>query len=188
MPKTPIKVIELICSRCSSHFTRTLSASNKNTKRGSLQFCSRSCAASAKNAIRYHGVGSRDLSENGSFLFYVHKARDVSPHECSVDASYLKELWHTQQGKCAYTGIPLKLITRKISSIKTGITAASLDRIDSSKGYLKGNVQFVALGLNYAKNSFTDLQARQFVEEIRNTEPIYIKSGLSQYVENLVRL
>ena len=33
---------------------------------------------------------------------------------------------------------------------------ASLDRIDNSKGYVKGNVRFVALIYNYARNGFDD--------------------------------
>lgn len=46
-------------------------------------------------------------------------------------------------------------------------TGASLDRIDSSKGYVKGNVQFVCLSMNYAKNGFSDQQIKDFVDSIR---------------------
>ena len=34
---------------------------------------------------------------------------------------------------------------------------ASLDRIDSSKGYVKGNVQFIVAPINYMKNTLSDL-------------------------------
>lgn len=39
---------------------------------------------------------------------------------------------------------------------------ASLDRIDSSKGYIKGNVQFVCHMANVAKNDYTYEQMIEF--------------------------
>lgn len=45
---------------------------------------------------------------------------------------YLRELYEKGEGKCAITGV-------KISG--EGLNKASLDRIDSNKGYIKGNVQ-----------------------------------------------
>ena len=37
----------------------------------------------------------------------------------------------------------------------TGIRTASLDRIDSSKGYVPGNIQWVHKDVNWMKGSFT---------------------------------
>ena len=47
----------------------------------------------------------------------------------------------------------------------------SLDRIDSAKGYVKGNVQFVCLGINYAKNRWSDTEMKLFIERIRTNGP-----------------
>lgn len=46
-----------------------------------------------------------------------------------------------QKGKCALTGIPFG----------TGEFKCSLDRIDSSKGYTKDNIQFLLWGINRMK-------------------------------------
>lgn len=43
---------------------------------------------------------------------------------------------------------------------------ASLDRIDSSKGYIKGNVQFVATPINYLKGTMSDETTKAYLREI----------------------
>lgn len=61
----------------------------------------------------------------------------------------IKQIWDIykeQNGKCNLTGLPIYF------SDKT----ASLDRIDSSKGYIKENVQWVHQDINYMKQDFTE--------------------------------
>ena len=48
---------------------------------------------------------------------------------------------------------------------------ASLDRKDSSKDYDIDNVQFVAYGINLAKNSFSDDEIKAFIECLRRPTP-----------------
>lgn len=60
--------------------------------------------------------------------------------EFSIDAEYLWKIWQLQTGRCAYTGRIIELNKD-----------ASLDRIDSSKGYIEGNVQWVAWIVNRMK-------------------------------------
>ena len=88
-----------------------------------------------------------------------------------IDLPYLKMIWEQQKGICPYTQIKMTLAEnplkyRKIQSLKK----ASLDRIDSTKGYIKGNVEFVCSGINLAKNSFTCEEMREFITEIKNAE------------------
>lgn len=47
---------------------------------------------------------------------------------------------------------------------------ASLDRINSSKGYVKGNNQFVALIAQFAKNEWTDSVLENFVDAFVNNK------------------
>lgn len=58
------------------------------------------------------------------------------------------------KGICPYTGIELKhpSIKKKNSIIKT---ASLEDRIDSSKGYVEKNLQFVSMAINFMKNSMS---------------------------------
>lgn len=66
----------------------------------------------------------------------------------------ITELCIESNGKCAISGLPL-------SSEYNSPYKASVDRIDSSKGYTRKNVQLVASMVNIAKNKYT---MGQFVE------------------------
>lgn len=63
-------------------------------------------------------------------------------------------MWYNQKGRCFYSNIELILPkhgTRKVDHIHR----ASLDRIDSSKGYTKDNTRFVSTSINFMKNSLS---------------------------------
>jgi hypothetical protein len=51
--------------------------------------------------------------------------------------------------------------------IKKCSILASLDRIDSSKGYIEGNIEFVCLAINYAKNGFSKEETQNFIKMIK---------------------
>lgn len=74
-----------------------------------------------------------------------------------VDKEYLEKLWKEQQGRCAITGLPLELRLRKKKHlIKDRRLQASLDRIDNTKGYVEGNLQFICWPLNMWKGTNTE--------------------------------
>lgn len=64
---------------------------------------------------------------------------------CSIEQAW--ELYLIQDGKCSLTGIELTF------GVDGGEITASLDRIDSTKGYIEGNIQWVHKYLNWAKRS-----------------------------------
>lgn len=86
------------------------------------------------------------------------KVRNL-PFEVSKD--YLDDLLEKQSFKCAISGVQLKypVITReknkRIDYNKTDNTL-SLDRIDNSKGYIEGNVQWVHKIINIMKGVLSD--------------------------------
>jgi hypothetical protein len=66
-----------------------------------------------------------------------------------IDFEYLMELYRTQNGKCALSGLEM---THKWNSPYS----ISCDRIDSSCGYIRGNVQLVCKWVNLGKHKFTN--------------------------------
>lgn len=66
--------------------------------------------------------------------------------EFSVSNSHLFEIWNQQKGTCALSDLPIELGDRFISQ-----QTASLDRIDSSKGYVEGNIQWLHKDINKMK-------------------------------------
>ncbi len=75
------------------------------------------------------------------------RAKDL-PFE--VDIQYLWNLFEQQNGQCALTGWPIEF--NKSYRTKTQKTA-SLDRIDSRLGYVKGNLQWVHRDVNKLKKN-----------------------------------
>lgn len=69
--------------------------------------------------------------------------------EIDIDVEYGWNLFLEQNKKCALSGQELYF-----SSVTDGVTNASLDRIDSSKGYVKGNVQWVEKDINMMKRTY----------------------------------
>lgn len=68
----------------------------------------------------------------------------------------IREIWNLflrQKRKCALSGVDLKFGLNRFD-----LTTASLDRIDSSKGYLLNNVQWVHRDINYMKQEFNNKQ------------------------------
>lgn len=78
------------------------------------------------------------------------RRRKVYFDEENITPKYLYELFIRQDKKCAITGQDIDLTNN-----------ASLDRIDSSKGYVDGNLQWVTKEINTMKWDFTQ---ERFVE------------------------
>lgn len=67
--------------------------------------------------------------------------------EIGFDRSYLREVWDKQNGFCAISKIKMTHLL-STGSVKTNV---SVDRIDSSKGYTKDNIQLVCAIINTMK-------------------------------------
>ena len=69
--------------------------------------------------------------------------------EFNISAEYIWNLFLLQNKKCALSGLPIKFHDGTQKDFKN--QTASLDRIDSSKGYIEGNVQWVHKTINRLK-------------------------------------
>lgn len=91
-----------------------------------------------------------------------------APKDVRVTVADIEGQWNKQGGICPYTGWRLSLYKRgsEAGKKKRYANQASLDRIDSSQGYENGNIQFIALIANYAKNSFDEEVMKHFCKTV----------------------
>ena len=75
--------------------------------------------------------------------------------EFNLTIEYLWNLYITQNRKCAITGDELP-----------NILEASLDRIDSYKGYKEGNVQWVTVQANKCKHILSMSELYEFAKKV----------------------
>lgn len=89
---------------------------------------------------------------------YSHIKNGAVRRNISFDVSieFLWDLYQDQGGYCALTGLPITLVPRiKNSTVNWDIITASLDRKDSSIGYVSGNVWWVHKEVNRLKNNYS---------------------------------
>ena len=77
---------------------------------------------------------------------------------------YAWQVFIKQKRKCALSGADLKFNSR--CRVRDG--NASLDRIDSTKGYVVGNVQWVHKLVNVMKQDMTDAEFIGWCNQITN--------------------
>jgi len=100
----------------------------------------------------YGGMGTKDIP--GYIISQWKGSAQTRGHDWSVTPEYLQGLYDQQNGKCYYTGLTLEVPAKRGVSRKRSPYRISLDRLDSSKGYILGNVVLASTFANYAKNDW----------------------------------
>lgn len=171
------KTINIICNHCGIESTKNATEIERQRRRGrNVFYCSRNCAgkASCEHLKSYKPFpvwelecSKRKKDDLSPFKPFVNRAkrREIESskgYEVNITPEYLKDLWDKQGGKCCISGVELTL------KLNHTPYQASLDRINNSIGYIKGNVRFVALIYNYAKNTFSDDEVIDFCKNVWN--------------------
>lgn len=164
------KRIPAVCPSCCKKFF-------KSPWQIATACCSRSCATALANRNRSRPIGNGKGDDFTPFKWFLSHAairlypsqqkRGVRPRSVSITLSDLKTQWEAQKGVCPYTG--WKLLLPKNSSGWNGEKStrrASLDRKDSSLGYAPGNVQFISIMANWAKNCRPEAELIEFCKAV----------------------
>lgn len=91
------------------------------------------------------------------------KKRDI---EFAITMEYAWQLFEQQNGLCKLTGIQLNFAKNKREHMTMRKTTASLDRIDSTKGYIIGNVQWVHKDINRMKQHFSEQYFKELCKKV----------------------
>jgi len=174
-------MIELKCDYCRNKFKRTLKEYTRNKKEETKIFCNNSCGTSYRNehmpksywktcwtTTNLKKYANNRQDELSPFRAFLNSGRATfKKHKININSSHLKKIWESQKGICPYTGIEMILPRNTLEYNRTrSLKKASLDRIDSSKEYSDGNVEFVCMAVNNAKNSFTKNEMKEFLRSI----------------------
>ncbi|MAF43675.1 MAG: hypothetical protein CMI54_05850 [Parcubacteria group bacterium] len=159
------KTIKLKCARCGKAFKKSLALythAKEAPKRSDPNswYCSVKCS----------GGWDKQLSPF-KHIFKLAKGRaKTTQREFDLDCQYLSDLWKRQRGYCAYTKLKMDLPPNHSQSryqkMRSGPFTASLDRKDSSKGYVKDNIHFICLALNYAKKDWSENKFKKFLNAL----------------------
>ena len=109
------------------------------------------------------------LNISGSEFSHIKNHAKVRHQDFTITIEYLQQLWDNQNGQCSLSGLPLIYSTRK--NKKLGLVqkkTASLDRIDNTKGYIPGNVQWVHKIINKMKTDLNQEEFLQYCQQISN--------------------
>lgn len=152
-----------------------LSTDSIKSNIGGCSSCSR--ASQPKGINSRYWRGGKYISS--IFLSNVKRGARKRNIPCEVTLEDLDSIWEAQEGRCVYTGRKLTL---------NGDCTASLDRIDSSRGYLKENVQFLHKNVNIAKWAMSEENFFSMIKEIY--ENVWVENNVSNslYEEQLSQL
>lgn len=166
------KSVSIMCDNCGTQFEKAESEVIRNKKLQRKNYCSRKCCGLSNIKNLPEGGSGYDISQHSGHLadeFTVvrcHLTRAKSRnYEVTVSLQDLKDQWELQEGLCNYTKIPL--VKPNSKGKNSTIFTASLDRIDSSKGYIVGNIQFVSMGVNFMKSTMTHDEVLKFINLIK---------------------
>jgi hypothetical protein len=180
-----MKTVTLTCDGCGVPFEKAKKEVTRQLKKDPDRkfYCKMTCYAEStgsSNLGKHLGEGKPEFLVAGnrqdklsSFRYYMNKARnrkkrngESRPYD--IDLPYLKELWESQNGLCALSGMALDIPRNSLEHEKRPRDPwkPSLDRIDCSQGYMKGNVRFVSTMANLCRGIFSDEDVVTFCKAV----------------------
>ncbi len=177
-----MKMIKLKCTECGGEFERSAVEARRNAKKGRDTFCSRTCMCIHHNQNcptvrhdhlrKYRNTTADEFSPFRKFMKSVRvRKRENRGHRglgYDITLQDLRDQWEAQDGVCPYTGwkLQLPLSVERWDPETPFHLRASIDRIDSAVGYMKGNIQFCALMANLAKGKLLDEDLIKFCKAV----------------------
>lgn len=159
--------------RCLCDCGKYHNTSSSQLKKGGIKSCGCLNHLSGKKSSKW--VGYEDIS--GAYWWVIKNRCKRYKRELSVSIEYTWNIFIEQNRKCYLTGIPL-IFAKNYRDGKKEQTA-SLDRIDSSKGYIEGNVRWVHKDIqkmkwDYKLKNFINY-CQLIINNLQNINPAYLE-------------
>jgi hypothetical protein len=143
----------LYCKTCNTYqietnFYQRKDISIRNYRDYTCKECSKKLKKSEYLYKRKHKLKYLNTLE-GYLKSTIQHAKSRKKHIFDIDYEYVLKIYNNQKGKCRYTK---QIMTFQLGNGKIA-TNLSLDRINSNKGYIKGNVQLVCNIVNLMKTN-----------------------------------
>ena len=150
------------CLNCGNIYHTGHSVLNKKKNNKGLSVCHK-CFEYGMKSKKKHTM----CTENISYSLYnmIERQARLRGIEFNLTPNYLEKIF---DGKCYLSGQPIKLKTLKTTNGKLDEGNASLDRINSLKGYVEGNVMWCDKKINIMKNKLNNDEFLVLCETIVN--------------------
>lgn len=151
----------VVCFQCKKEFEKENREISRAKRENKEHFCSRKCVGIYGS---YISNGEKEPMKH--YITQSKKTANRKGLDFNLTVEYLKELFDNQDGLCSLSGLQMVLKNR---GNKKNLDQASIDRIDNNKGYIKGNVQFVTLGMNYMRNTLSIKEVLVFIKKLKTS-------------------
>lgn len=155
------KIAYMCICECGEFCERTYSSLHNKS-------CCWKCRNKEISNQNWNGFGEISMDYWSSVISSASKRKLVF----NISIEYAYNIFKNQHYKCSLSGMKISLSRNK----KKILSTASLDRIDSSKGYVEGNIQWVHKDVNKMKNNFNEDYFKFLCKKISEapyaTEPV----------------
>lgn len=148
--------------RCDCGVEKIVSTSNLNS--GSVVSCG--CSRYINKRVLSKKYGAEVLHDSFTNVYWFRLNHNAKRRgiEFSISKECAYEQFLKQNKKCAYSG--RDLVFTKNYCLRGKEQTASLDRIDNTKGYIKGNIQWLHKDINRLKSNFSEIDFLGICQEI----------------------
>ena len=149
--------------KCQCGKEKVVSSDHLTRKKSSVKSCGCKAIKSGPRHSQWTGYGL--ISGNWWYNHILRERKQTRRPKIPVTVT-IQEAWNlylTQEGKCALSGQPINISnTWKYST-------ASIDRINSSKGYELDNIQWVHKDINFMKRTYSQEYFIQMCHHVTST-------------------